>query len=162
MQLYMKQKVFSLRTRFDIFDAAEMPVYHVEGEFSFGTRLHIADSHGNELAMIRQKLWTFRPRYELEVFGQPPAMLVQYFALFKTRFEIEGWGWSAEGNFTGHEFVIADEEGPLMTVSKEWFTWGDSYVLDIADRVDPVGCVCAMLAIDMVIAAANRSSAASH
>ena len=109
--------------------------------------------------MIRQKLLTFRPRYELEVYGQQPALLVQYFALFKTRFEIEGWGWSAEGNFTGHEFVIADEEGILMSVSKEWFTWGDSYVLDIAERADPVGCVCVMLAIDMVIAAANRSSA---
>lgn len=161
MHVYMKQKVFSFRTRFSIFDGEQQPVYQVTGEFSFGTRLHIADSQGHEVAMIRQKLLTFRPRYELDVYGKPPAMLVQYFSLFKSRFEIEGWGWSAEGNFTGHEFVVADEQGTLMSVSKEWFSWGDSYSLDIADRADPVGCICAMLAIDMAIASASRSSAST-
>ena len=158
MQLYMKQKVFSFLTRFNIFDANEQTVYQVEGELSFGTRLHVFDRNGNEVAMICQKLLSFRPRYELDVYGKQPAMIVKQFSFLNSRFEIEGWDWAAEGDFTNHEFSIGDQEGLLMSVSKAWFTWGDSYQLDLADRADPLCCVCALLAMDMAIAASQHNN----
>ena len=157
MQLFMKQKVLSFLTRFTIFDENEQTIFQVEGELSLGTRLHIYDQNGKEVAMIRQKLLSFRPRYELDVFGQPPAMIVQQLTFLHSRFEIEGWDWAAEGDFMSHDFSIGDRTGLLMTVSKAWFTWGDSYHLDLDNRADPLCCVCAMLAIDMAIAAQNNN-----
>jgi len=43
-----------------------------------------------------------------------------------------------------------------MTVSKEWFTWGDSYVLNIADEIDEILCLAIVLAIDCEMCTANN------
>ena len=50
---------------------------------------------------------------------------------------------------------------PIITINKEWFTWGDSYVLDIADGTDPISALSVVLAIDCVIEMQRRSSAAN-
>lgn len=47
-----------------------------------------------------------------------------------------------------HEYSLSDGGRTLMTLSKEWFTWGDSYVLDIAEGVNDLLCLCIVLAVD--------------
>ena len=49
MKLYMKQKVFSLRGDFDIYDENQVPVYSVQGKLmSFGRQLRLYDSATGE------------------------------------------------------------------------------------------------------------------
>lgn len=158
MILYMKQKPWSLRARFTIRDSRDQDLLQIEGEFSIGTRLHVMDMSGTELAFIRQKLLAFMPRYEIEIPGQPAALIAQRFTLFNKLFEIEEWGWKASGDFWAHEFTVSQGDRTLMTVSKAWFTWGDSYQLDIADPQDAIRLVCVLLAIDMAIASNQRNS----
>ncbi len=85
----------------------------------------------------------------------------QRFAWFGSRFDIEGFDWTAEGNFLAHEFLVSDGSRTVMAVRKAWFTWGDSYELDIGDPADALAAISVMLAIDMAIAA-RRSSSANH
>jgi uncharacterized protein YxjI len=49
-----------------------------------------------------------------------------------------------------------------MSLSKKWFTWGDSYELDIADPRDEVLCLCITLSVDCVLAAQNDASNNHH
>jgi uncharacterized protein YxjI len=163
MKLYMKQKPFALRSRFSIKDENDQEIYTVEGEFfSIGAKLHILDQNNQEAAFVRQKVLSFMPRYFVEINGQAVACVRQRFTLFKSLFEIEGTGWLAAGNFTAHEFVIATGGQPVMTVRKAWFTWGDSYEMDIASPENTLLAVCVMLAIDMAIESHRRSAAASN
>lgn len=162
MKLYMKQKVFTLRSQFTIQDESGQDVFAVEGEFlSIGSKLHIMDQAGREAAFIRQKVLSFLPRYFIEVGGQAVACVRQRFTFFGSRFEIEGTGWQAEGNFLAHEFLVTDSSQTIMAVRKAWFTWGDSYELDIPSPENMLMAVCVMLAIDMAIASGRHSSSVS-
>ena len=44
-----------------------------------------------------------------------------------------------------------------MRIDKEWFTWGDSYVLEIADPADEILALAVVLTIDCVAEAGNRN-----
>ena len=157
MDLYLKQKVFSLRTRFDVYDATEAVVFQVVGEFALGARLHVLNSQGQEVAFIRQRLFSFLPCYEIELPGWPPATLFKRWTIFRQSFDIDDWGWQAEGDFLAHEYSLLNESQTLMTVSKAWLTWGDSYHLNIAANADPLACVCCLLAMDMAMAQSDNN-----
>jgi uncharacterized protein YxjI len=48
-----------------------------------------------------------------------------------------------------------------MSVNKEWFTWGDSYVIDVDKAADTLMCISVMLAVDCANADASHASHAS-
>ena len=39
---------------------------------------------------------------------------------------------------------------PIVTITKEWMTWGDSYELDIANPADEIIALAVVLTIDCV------------
>ena len=43
-------------------------------------------------------------------------------------------GLVLEGDFTSHNFTLKKDEREIMTVKKGWFTWGDSYDINIKDE----------------------------
>ncbi len=161
MKLYMKQKVFSWVDRFTIRDADENDRYFVEGEFfTWGKKLHLYDAGGSEVAFIRQKLWSFLPRFFVYVDGEQAAEIVKEFTFLKPRYRIEGPGWEVLGDLWGHNYEISERGESIVCVHKAWFTWGDSYELDIRREGDEVKALAVVLAIDCVMdqAAATASS----
>jgi len=162
MKLYIKQKVFSWRDKFAVKDEAERDRWFAQGEmFTFGRKLHVYDANGTAVAFIRQKVWSFRPRYYIEMGGKEYE-IVKEFTLLRQKYTIGGLNWAVDGNFMAHEYAVTDGRGDVMRISKEWFTWGDSYVLDIADPQNELLCLCIALAIDCVNADAAAASSASH
>lgn len=152
MQLYMQQKVFSFRDRFTIKEPDGRDRWFVEGElFTWGKVLHILDAGGRECAVLRQKVLSLMPRFFIEVGGMEVAQIVKEFTLFRPRFHVEGLPWVVEGNFWDHEYRMDAMGIPIMHVSKEWFTWGDSYRIDIDDETDELACLCVVLALDAAI-----------
>jgi uncharacterized protein YxjI len=151
VRLFIKQKVFSWNDRFTVRDENETDRYFVEGEiFSFGHHLHIYDASHNEVAYIQQKFLSFKPRYYIFKNGSQVAEFVKDFTLFKQKYSFGGLPWSIGGEFTRHDYSLSDVTygSIIMTVSKQWFTWGDSYLLDIADGADEILCLAAVIAID--------------
>ena len=107
MNYYLKQKVFSWKDKFWIYDESGKEVYYVEGEaFSFGKKLHLYDPSGNELAYIEQALFSFRPRYALYRFGKQIAEVIKEFSFFRQRYVVDGLGWSVGGSFWAHEYEV--------------------------------------------------------
>jgi uncharacterized protein YxjI len=150
----MKQKVFSWRDRFFIKDESERDRYSVEGEiFSWGKKLHVYDTGGNEVAFIRQKIMTFMPRFYVEIGGRVVCEVVQEFTLLRPKYRLEGLPWRMEGDYWGHDYSLYNQNFTVMRLYKHWFTWGDSYALEISDPKDELLCLCVALAVDCALAA---------
>lgn len=149
MQFYMKQKVFSWSDQFSIYDAAGAPVFTVQGEiFTFGKRLHLYDAAGRELFLIRQKVFSFLPRYFIEQGEQTVASVVKEFTFFRQEYTVEGLGWSVEGDFTAHNYVITAGGMHIASVDKRWFTFGDAYEITVAPDINPALVLAVVLVID--------------
>ncbi len=160
MKLYIKQKVFSWRDKFTVKDEAGNDRYFVEGElFSWGKKLHVTDLGGKEVAFIQQKVFSFLPRYFVYVGGEEIAEIVKEFSILRPKYSIEGLGWDINGDFWSHNYMITKNGNPIVTISKEWMTWGDSYELDIADPDDETVALAVVLTIDCVMAAQAAAAA---
>ena len=137
MKLYIKQKVFSLTSKFTVKDEAGNDRYFVEGEFfSLRGRLHIMDAQGGEIGQIYRRLMTFLPHFILEIGGEEIAEIVKDFSFFRPKYSLENTSLSVEGDFWAHELDILDPKYELISLG-------------------------IVLAIDTAMAAANTASSAS-
>ena len=163
MQLYIRQKVFSFKDKFTVKDEYGQDKYVVEGEFfSLGKKLHIYDMAGNEVAFIQQKVFSFMPRYFVFVGDRQIAEIVKKFTLFTPKYEVEGLGWQVAGDFFAHDYEVTDNGTPVVMIHKEWMTWGDCYVLDIAPGADEKIALATVLAIDCVISQQRAAASSSN
>ena len=159
MKLYIKQKVFSWRDRFTVKDETGADRYFVEGElFSWGKKLHVLDAAGNEAAFIQQKVWSFLPRYDVFALGRHIAQIKKEFTFLRPRYTIEGMNWDVEGDFWAHHYEITQSGTPVVSIQKEWFTWGDSYALDIASPQHELYALAVVLAIDCAMAQESNAN----
>lgn len=157
MKLYIKQKVFSWKDRFTVYDEAGRDKYYVEGEvFSWGKKLHVYNTTGREVAFIHQEVWSFLPRYYVSVNGEQIAEIVKEFSFLFPRYRIDGLDWRIDGRFMEHDYEITKAGQSIVTITKEWMTWGDSYELSIANPNDEIMALAVVLTIDCVLAANNN------
>lgn len=152
VKLYMKQKVFSWHTHFTVRDEQERDRYTVDGEFfTLGKKLHIYDASGAEAALIHQKVFSFLPHFYVFIDGVQVAEIVKEFSFLHPRYRIDGLDWQISGDFWAHEYEITCGGLPIVSVSKAWLSWGDSYALEIAHLEDTALALAVVLAIDCVM-----------
>lgn len=162
MKLYLKQKVFSLKDKFHIYDENENEKFYAESEFfTFGKKLHLMNNAGEEVSFIHQKVLSFLPRYFINVNGEDIAEVVKKFTFIRQKYEISGLGWVVDGNFMAHEYTIESSRGVIATISKKWLTWGDTYEINIAENADTVNVLSVVLVIDAVMAQSAAASSAA-
>jgi uncharacterized protein YxjI len=154
MRYVMKQKLFSWGDDFYIKDESGRDVFFVDGKaFSFGDQLSFQDLSGNELAFIKQKLLAWGPTYEIYRSGELFAVVKkELFTFFNCRFMIDVPGpddLEAEGEFFDHEYVFTRHGEAVATVSTAWFSWTDTYGVDIADGEDDILILASTVVIDM-------------
>lgn len=53
------------------------------------------------------------------------------FSFFKARYTIDAAGIEVQGNWWDMDFQVYQNGEVLGKVSKEWFTWGDSYKVQV-------------------------------
>ena len=56
-----------------------------------------------------------------------------------------------------HDYEITKNGRPIVSISKEWMTWGDSYELNISDPADEIVALAVVLTIDCVVESQNNS-----
>ena len=158
MKLYMREKVFSWNERFTVWDENGNDKYYVEGEFfSLGKKLHLLGACGDEVAFIRQELLTLMPRFTVTVAGREIAQIRKEFTFFFQRYVIDGLGWEIDGDVWAHDYEIRKNGRIIVRITKEWLTWGDSYVLDILDPADELVALAVVLTIDCVAEASRNN-----
>lgn len=151
MKLYIKQSVFSIGERFYVKDENGTDVYYVEGSFfEIPKKFKIYDMAGKQVASIEKQMFRLLERYNIEVPGRS-VTLKREFTFFFKKFSLEGTNWQLEGDFFAHEYRLISGHNPIMSLSKHWFTWGDSYELDMAHEADALLCLCIVIAVDAVI-----------
>lgn len=153
MTFYMKQKIFSWTDRFTIKGELGDDRYYVEGElFSWGHKLHVFDMNNQEVAFIKQELFTLLPKFEVYIDGIFAVEVKKEFTFFVQKYTLEGMDWTVDGDFWEHRYEITGPQGRVASITRAFFTWGDSYQIDIAGGTDEVLVLATVLAIDCVIA----------
>jgi uncharacterized protein YxjI len=74
--------------------------------------------------------------------------VVKEFTFFSPEYTVEGHGWKVTGDFFDYEYEIADGSRTVAAISKEWFTLGDAYEIDIKDDADTLTALAVVLVID--------------
>ena len=155
MRYVMKQKLFCWGDDFTIKDEQGQDVFFVDGKaFSIGEKLSFQDMAGNELAFIRQKLLAWGPTYEIYRGSELAAVVKKHlFTFLNCKFTVDVPGpddLEAEGNFLDHEYRFTRGGRIVATVSKQWFSWTDTYGVEVADGEDAVLLLASTVVIDMV------------
>ena len=150
----LKQDWFSFGDDYRIRDAAGDDAYIVDGRaFSFGKKLSFEDLQGRELAVIAQKLLSWGPTYEISRGDRVVAVVKKsVFTLFRCEFTVDVPGPDdlvAEGDFWDHEYAFTRHGRSVATVSKRWFSWTDTYGIDVAPGEDEVLILASAVVIDL-------------
>ena len=139
-------------------DQAGRDCFYVDGKaFSFGDKLSFLDMAGSEVAFIDQKLLAWGPTYEIYRDGQLFAVVKEKLWTFlKNRFTVDvgadgpGPGdLEVEGDFLDLEYQFLRDGGVAAQVSKKWFSWSDTYGVDVADGEDDVLILACTVVVDL-------------
>ena len=125
MQLLIKQRVFSWTDTYDVYDKA-----------------------GNEVGMVKQRLMTILPAFDIEIGGKEFGSVQKAFSFLKPRYDLDYNGWRCEGDFMAWDYDVYEACSAVVHISKKPFHWGDTYVLDILDPKDEIMALMLAIAID--------------
>ncbi len=155
MRYLMKQNFFCLGDDYAIQDETGRDAFLVDGRaISFGDKLSFQDIEGNELAFISQKLLSWGPTYQIWRGAELAAVVKkELFTFFQCSFTVDVPGpddIEAQGDFMDHEYTFVRRGQVIAAVSKQWFTWTDTYGVDVADGQDDVLMLASAVVIDLV------------
>lgn len=157
MRLLIKQRVFSWTDSYDIYDESGRAKYFVKAELiAIGHQLHVYDCNRNEIGIIRQKIMTLLPAFDIEVNGMVRGRIQKKFTLFRPQYEIDCNGWRVEGDFLGWNYDVYQGCSAIMHISKELLHWGDTYVIDFANPADELMGLLLVIAIDAANCSQNN------
>lgn len=161
MKLLFRQRFFSWFDSYNIYylddetDTDQVDIdsldiaFRVEGQLAWGHAFHIFDKNDNMLGKLEQEVFTFLPRYDIEVGGEYVGQVEREFSLFSPKYCLEFRDWRVEGDMFGWDYRIVDGRGAAVaSISKELFRLTDTYVIDLADERDSLYALMVVLAID--------------
>lgn len=158
--LYMKEEVFSLRGRFTIKDADGHDLYFIEGSFMrFPKSFAIKNVNDEFIATVTKQMFSFLPKFFVEVEGRRLLTISKEFTFFKPKYTIAGTGIDVQGDWWDMDFEVTKDGQSIGSVEKKWFSWGDSYVIQVAEPEWEYLLISIVVAIDC--AKADQAAASS-
>lgn len=149
MKLLFKQRLFSWFDSYDIYYEDGSVAFTVQGQLSWGHKLHILDPYGNHIGTVKEVVLSFLPRFELSIGGQFAGTLSKEFSFLRPKYSIDFNGWQVSGNFLAWDYEISDSFGrPIAAISKELFRFTDTYSIDVYNPQDALGALMVVLSID--------------
>ncbi len=149
MKLYFKQRFFSWFDSYDIYDERGGIVYTVEGQLSWGHKLHILDACGRHIATVREEIFTLLPRFAMYLGEQYVGCIAKELTFFRPAYRIDCNGWNVTGNCLEWDYQIRDAAGmQIAEIHKELLRWTDTYVIETVRDQDALCVLMLVLAID--------------
>lgn len=149
MKMLFKQRFFSWLDSYDIYDEFGQTLYTVKGQLSWGHCLKIFDAQNREIGMVKERVLTWLPKFEMYLGNCCIGSIHKEFTLFHPRFHIDCNGWQVDGDFFEWDYTIRDASDQCVAeVSKQLWQWTDSYVIDVANPADALCALMLVLAID--------------
>ena len=154
MRYVLQQKWLSLGDDFAIKTEDGQQPFFVDGSaFSWGNKLSMTDATGAEVAFIAQKMLAWGPSYESYRSGELFAVVKKAaFTFFRCAFTIDVPGpddYEATGDFLDREYTFTRSGAAVAQVSKRFFSWTDTYGIDIVDDEDPITLLASCVVIDL-------------
>ena len=141
--------MFSWFDSYDIYDEAGNTVFTVKGELAWGHLLRIYDALGEEVGYIKEKVFTWFPKFEMYLGGNYIGSINKEFSFFTPKFNVDYKGWHVDGNWLEWDYNIRDSAGVYVAnVTKEVWNWTDTYIIDVYNPNDAVYALMLVLAID--------------
>ena len=149
MKLLFKQRLFSWLDSYDIFGEDGQVLYTVKGQLAWGHCLKIFDVNGIEVGTVKERVFSFLPKFEIYLGQQYMGCIRREFSFFVPRYIIECNGWQVEGNIFEWDYSIVNAAGrTIASISKDLFRLTDTYLIDVADPRDSLCTLMLVLAID--------------
>jgi uncharacterized protein YxjI len=151
----MKQKLISFGDDFTITDDSGRKVASVDGKvLALRNKLELLDPSGQQLAMIKEHfIAPLRPVYDIERDGKTLATVKKdLFTVFRASFTVDVPGpddLEAQGSFLDFDYTFKRGRKTVATVSKKFFSFTDSYGVDVEDGEDWVLILASTIVIDM-------------
>lgn len=128
---YINQK-FSLRDRFAVLDENLEDIFYAEGEFlSLGKKITLSTLDGQELLFIKEKIWTLLSQFEFYIGDELICEMKQDFTFFNKKYTIVTPPWQITGDVWRYNYEIREGNELIATIHKEWFSFMDTYEIDI-------------------------------
>jgi len=164
MRYKIRQKIFSLTDSFQIEDANGRTAFEAKGKlFSISSSQTLFDPQGRELLKIKRKYLTIKPACRL-VCADGTEWLIKkcFWPFWRDSFTLltPVGELQIEGNLWDHEYQIRQGDQLLAAVSKSWFSWSDTYGVDVLRPEWTAQLLAAVIVIDR-ISHSGRNSAVS-
>lgn len=112
--LYMEKSAFSWGRPLALTDKNGRTRYTVNGDaYAPGKRLDILDLAGKKAVSVRQRLPSLFPRYEIEVYGKPVAVLIKDLRTNPPSLRIETPDWTLSGSVSVCDYELLRGEAAL-------------------------------------------------
>jgi len=149
----MRQRLLSLGEDFTIEDERGEPVYNVDGKLlRIRETFVIEDRQGHEVATIREKKLAIRDSMAILRGGKTIATIRKaWISPFRDKFTVDMEGGEdlvAQGNILDHEYEVRRGSDTVARISKRWFTFRDTYGIDVAPGEDDGLVLAIAVAID--------------
>ncbi len=152
---YLKQKVFSIRDSYNVYDENQNLVYYACAKlFSLPRQYKIyRGSDDSLLFTMKRRVFSFMPAYDLfDASGREIANMRKQLAIFSNRIDIQSGdkSYNLEGNIWAHNFTISTPEKTVLNVKKKIISWGDTYEITIEDDSETDKLVAFVVMIDSI------------
>lgn len=149
MQMLFRQRIFSWFDSYDIYAEDGSVLYTVKGQLSWGHCLKIFDANGCEVGTVKERIFTFLPKFELFLGEDYIGCISKEFTFFRPVFTVDCNGWQVQGDFWEWDYQILTAQGLVAaTVNKKLLQWSDTYCIDVTDPRDALPALMVVLAID--------------
>jgi uncharacterized protein YxjI len=152
----IRQNLISIGDDFWIENAEGKRVFKVDGKvLRIRKTLLFEDAHGNKLAQIQQRLLAIRDTMAVQdMYGNEMAVIKKaLIAPLRDRWSVDvksGPDLDVQGNIFDHEYSITQGRNQIAQVSKQWFTFTDTYGVEIASEQNDILILAVAIAIDMM------------
>lgn len=159
MKLYFKQNAFSFLGDANVYDEFGEIAYTVKGRLTWGQEFRIYDRYGNEAGMIKRKIMSFMPVFEIYLGSDYIGSIRKEVSFLHPHYTIDYNGWTVEGGTLEWNYILKDRDGFLVaSAEKELMHLSDRYLLNINDEGNPDPLTVLMFIIAIDAEKASRSS----
>jgi uncharacterized protein YxjI len=152
----IRQNLISIGDDFWIENEASKKVFKVDGKvLRIRKTLIFEDAKGNKLAQIQQRLLAIKDTMVVEnADGKDLAVIKKaLIAPFRDRWSVnfnDGPDLDVQGNILDHEYTIKQGHDKVAEISKKWFSFTDTYGVEINDGQNDILILSIAVAIDMM------------
>ncbi|MBF0580456.1 hypothetical protein IM774_11900 [Erysipelotrichaceae bacterium RD49] len=148
--LYIEQQFFSLWGRYTVQNEAGQIVYTVQGEPSLTRRQIVYNAGGYPVGQLHRAILTFLARFEIDIDGKSVGTIQQKFG-FRTKLELDYFGWNVQGDFLGWNYDVFDQNGQqIARIRKELWHLTDHYAIHYNDPQNALALLLLALSIDCI------------